>query len=198
MTRGIRGGWQSQNPGWRSANNALFDMVARTTVLVLVWGPAESWGKYYEKRIQIIDHLRDSNPNNDVAMSEDLMKQDPRFEEMKLTDAELFHLRSAQIAFLLIVDERRVTGVQAEVLTFERSADFRQKAWLLKPKVSQKQAKRAGYLQQGWVNYDPARCLVYTPEEFEDCTKIRAFCLAKVEAMRHDLAMNGIFQGRAW
>ncbi len=170
-----------QRPGWGEAKDQWFQQINNTRVRVLVWGPSATWPEYAKRRA-IIDHLRAENSANDVTTSEELMA-DGRFSDMHLHDAELVHVQLSDVVILLVVKNKYVTGVQAEVAVFRQRRVFTDKAYLIVPKLSVNRGK--SFLAQGWVDYRPSeRKLPYSDKEFKDCTTIRAFCSAAVKEAR--------------
>ena len=159
--------------------------------MILVWGPGKGWSDYFAKREEICRHLN-STPNNDAKMSEELIEGDARFRRLgpqQVYRGEQLQLDIADVLFVLIVKDSRVTGVQTEVAKWEDNPVFQQKAYVLVPELTEEEQQGGSFLSLGWVNYNHHR-FDYTPEMYRDCIKIREYCSRVVDGIRADRGLR--------
>jgi hypothetical protein len=187
-----KGDWKAKYPEFAKKADQYFAELAETPIRVLVWGPGEHT-PYYDKRTQIMAHL--AKEPDEVLTSEQLINLDRRFSQLSDYHAELVHLHMCDVVFVLIVQDQKITGVQAEVAMFSDHAEFREKAYLLRPRLDRASIPRS-FLSQGWVQYDNSRCFSYTEEHFRTCNRIRAYCAAKVEELRKTMFVGRLKDNR--
>lgn len=190
MTNGLQGQWAQEHTSWRQGLDEAFQEFASQRVKILVWGLGEGWTDYFAKRQQLIQHLQTQHPGNEVVTSEQLMRLDSRFANLHLHDAEELQVYIADVVIVLVVKDKRVTGVQGEIAIFRNNANFQRKAWLLTPRLTRREQRDAGFLQQGWVGYHRDRRLDYTPEQYAECTTMREYCAEAVQVVRNQLAFE--------
>lgn len=191
MTNEFRGEWGADFKPWTERFDMLLADVKRKPLTVLVWGPGAS-SSGHDKRDQIGRHLAGDNPLNSVVKSEELMRTDPTFADMHLYEAEQIHWMAADIVIVLIV--KGPTGSPVETAIYRGDKQFRDKAWLVVPKLSQKERKNRAFIDYGWSDFPAQRQFEYTLKEYQDCTKIRAFCLEAVKKCRIEQGMEALRQ----
>lgn len=198
MNKAFRGEWAKEQSTWNARLGGLFAQMDAIPLTILVWGPSPGWSDYYPKRLQIIEHLRDHNPSNDVTTSEELVHRVPQPAGMTVDEVEELHIYAADLIFVLIVRNSQVTGAQAEIVKFKTFREFREKAYLIMPRLTAGERRRAGFLKQGWADYQPIeRCFQYNDREYDDCTKIRSFCGGIVDRLRKERGLAQIRQARS-
>jgi hypothetical protein len=184
----LGGQWKTDFDAWKAKTDPYFDEIESERLEILVWGPGES-SPEYAKRIQICEHLYTVNPNNNAATSEMLIRNDSRYK--RFADypeaAEEIHWRSSNLVIVLIPREKRATGPRAEVMLFSQEVRFREKAWLIVPRITPKERRQWGFLDRAWKLYPRTKQCRYTDEEFADCTKIRAFCSEVADKLRTEI-----------
>jgi len=86
---------------------------------VLVWGPGDSGGPSYEKRMKIREKLRDSFRNADIRFSEelDLGKLFPSPKDLLAHEQELYHLAACDACIVLDASK----GAGEEIAHFSSS-----------------------------------------------------------------------------
>lgn len=192
MTDEIQDEWAEEFGAWESALKSKFDDIENTPVKILIWGPGEGWERYYAKRIQIRDHLRAINRHNEAVTSEELEQQYPQLKQYNTQDAERVQVETCDLIIILVVKEKKVTGVQTEISIYRQQRGFYDKARLLIPRLTTRERERnQGFLSQGWIDYPREHCLVYNEQQFEDCTRIRNYCAGHATRVRQHLAFRG-------
>jgi hypothetical protein len=188
MAHGLQGEWATQFDAWGPAIEHRVDQVESTPVKILVWGPGESWGIYYDKRIQIRDHLRRLNRYNDARTSEEIEKEHARLKDYHTHDREALQIESGDLIILLIVKEPKITGVQTEVAAYRRQRDFYNKARLLIPRLTTRERERfRSFLSHGWIDYPREHCLLYTQQQFDDGKRLLDYCADQTKRVRDHL-----------
>ncbi len=188
----FQGEFANEHPLWDQRLATLYRQITEVKLIILVWGPGPR-SESYDKRKQICDHLN-RNPHNDAVTSETLIKEDKRFKDVvpHPYDAEQLQVYAADVIFVLVV--RQARGSQHEIGIFWHNSDFQKKAYLIAPYLSdeerQEQQQNAELLAQGWINYPGMQQLPYTPEEYDECSKIREFCEEVVKNLRRQRGME--------
>jgi hypothetical protein len=193
MAQGLKGRFARKYRDWRVALDGAFRRIEDEPVLILVWGPGKSWKDYYAKREELCKHLN-ATQKNDARTSEDLIENDERFRRLgpqRVYRGEQMQLGIADVVFVLIVKDSRVTGVQTEVAKWEDNAMFQQKAYVLVPELTEEEREGGSFLSLGWVNYTNHR-FDYTPEMYSDCTRIRDYCSSVVDGIRTDRGLRAL------
>ncbi len=185
--KGLSGQFAADYPAWHARLGALFQQLDDVPLTILLFGPGRR-ANTTDKRQEIADHLRGQSALNEAITSEELIATDPNFQGMHPYNAELLHIYAADIVLVLVTE--RATGSQAGIGTFWHDSDFRKKAYLITPKLTQKERrkrqKKNPYLSQGWLGYPLERQFQYTDDEYRDCTKIRGHCNEIVNRARHE------------
>lgn len=197
MPQGLKGRFAREHRTWRTALDRAFEQLQAEPVLILVWGPGKGWPEYYAKREEICRHLN-GTPNNDAKTSEELMDADERFKRLgpqHVYRGEQLQLDIADVVFVLIVKDSRVTGVQTEVAKWEDNPTFQHKAHVLVPELTEEEQEGGSFLSLGWVNYNHHR-FGYTPEMYSDCTRIREHCSRVVDGIRADRGLRALEAGQ--
>lgn len=185
---GLLDQYEAQFTDFKSGLQAHAEELENTLVKVLFWGPGEYSKQHYEKRMQIVDHLRGSATANDVFTSELLDDEGPQLlKDLSLRDREELHAQEADLIFILLVSEKQVTGPDSELLSFGHEKRFRDKMWILLPK----DWKKAGYLAEGVKAFPEERKKRYTFKQIKDCKRIRSFCDEKIKEVRGQKFMEG-------
>ena len=184
-SNGLAGDWANQYKDWGQKLTPYFDELHKTQVFVLCWGP----GKYapselYDKRIELRDDLRNSNPNNKVITSEEIKDIDKRFAVLTDIDAEELQVREADLVLALLTSQEKISGTFTELALYRNVPDFCNKTILLLPKLSQKEAKKLGFSAEVFDNFNTKNILYYTHDEFVTCEAMRDFCRKRVDSSR--------------
>lgn len=178
---GIVGDWAEEYPLVSASIDRAFADRDAIPLKILVWGPGSHFTDYFTKRSMIIDHLNVAP--DEAYTSEMLNSREPRFSEMHSHDAEFIHVTMSDIVFVLVINDEKVTGSQAEVAIFRQHKVFTDRAFLIIPKLTKAKTPRS-FISQGWTDYDSSRTFPYTEHQFIHCKKIRAYCESTVRKIR--------------
>jgi len=186
-SNGLAGDWADQYKDWGQKFTPYFDRLSKTPVCVLCWGPGEHAPKeLYDKRMELREHLRKSNPNNKVITSEEIKQVDTRFAILTDIEAEELQAREADLILVLLTSQKEVSGAHAELLLYRNVPNFYNKTILLLPKLSAKEAKKLGFSAKVFENFNPKNILCYTHDEFVTCQTMREFCRKRVDSNRNE------------
>ena len=184
-SNGLAGDWANQYKDWEPKFTAYFDKLDKTPVLVLCWGPGRhALKEFYDKRIELQDDLRSSNPNNKAITSEEIKEIDTRFAALTDIEAEELQAREADLILALLTSHKELSGVYTELLLYRNVPDFFNKTILLLPKLSAKEAKRLGFSAEVFDEFNSKNVLHYTQDEFISCETMREFCRKRVDSSR--------------
>ena len=86
---------------------------------------------------------------------------------------------------MLIPDERKITGSQAEVVRYFDHAHFEQKGNVIAHLETEDERAGRTFLTMAWKDFP--RRFEYTDEQFERCMDIRAYCSNRVSEVRGEL-----------
>ena len=190
MAEGLRGRFAEEYPAWNAGLAELFRQLADVRLKILLFGPGRR-PDTIDKRQEIARRLVAQDPLNEPLTSEEPIEAHPEFDGMHPYDAELLHVLAADVVLVVITE--RATGSQAEVATFWHNQAFRDRAYLITPKLTrrerQKRIRQSPYLSQGWLAYPLERQFQYTPEEYADCAKIRDHCNEVVKRVRWQIGL---------
>lgn len=179
----LAGEWHEEfTAGFQARLAQKFREMDNVPLSILVWGPGPH-SPEYTKREQIINHLSQVNPANEVRTSEQMDAIEPRLSELHLYESEELQVEVADLIFALIPKERGPTGVPAEVARYWDNEVFRGKTYLIVPRLN-RDDRRRGFLDQGWVMWPHERRFTYTQRQYEDCTKIRSYCSDVIKELR--------------
>lgn len=183
---GLSGDWANQyKEGWEQKFTPYFDELDKTQVFVLCWGPGEhAPEEFYDKRIELRDDLRKSNPNNKVITSEEIQKIDKRFAILTEIEAEELQAREADLIIALLTRQREISGVYTELLLYKNVPNFYDKTILLLPKLDRKEAKKLGFSAEVFDDFNSKNVLRYTQDQFASCETMRKFCRKRVDSNR--------------
>lgn len=101
---------------------------------VLVWGPGEtSNSRWWEKRADLITTLREANPGDEVASSEELFRQQGE-PPVEYGHFEIYHAKAADIILALVLaSPSRQGGVYRELEIIAGEYDLREKTHIFLP-----------------------------------------------------------------
>lgn len=187
MPDSFRGEFAAKKPLMSKRLRESMRRINDVEVVILVWGPGPhpSDPRYYDKRMQIYEHLEQENPRNEVVTSEELIEAAEEPDMFALYQWEAMHLGDADIVFVLIPDERKITGSQAEVLRYFDLRHFNEKGNVIAPLEDEEERANRGFLNTAWKDF-PQR-FEYTDEQFEQCVDIRDFCSRRVKEVRGEI-----------
>ena len=184
-SNGLAGDWANQYEGWEKKFTPYFDEFEKNQVFVLCWGPGgHAPQEFCDKRIQLCDDLRKSNPNNKVITSEEIKDIDKRFAVLTDIQAEELQAREADLILALLTSRKDLSGVYTELLLYRNLPDFFNKTILLLPKLSSKEAKRLGFSAKVFDDFNGKNILYYTQDQFANCETMREFCRRRVDSTR--------------
>lgn len=184
-SNGLRGDWANQYKDWEPKFSPYFDELSKTQVFVLCWGSGKhAPSEFYDKRIELRDDLRNSNPNNKVITSEEIKEIDTRFAILTDMQAEELQAREADVILALLPSRKEISGVYTELLLYRNVPDFYNKTILLLPKLSRKEAKKLGFSAKVFDDFNRKNILDYTHDEFVSCEAMRQFCRKRVNSNR--------------
>jgi hypothetical protein len=173
----------------RKANSAWFEAVERSTaemgsqdLLILVWGPGKTTStQNFDKRMQIVEHLRSLSSHNHVVTSELLDEEQPELLEAfpDIFDREEYHARIADVVLMLLISPQQ-TGVQTEIVLLKRDPRLTAKAQLFMPSDWDKD----NLLAQAVNNFPEAQTTRLTMAQIRDCHIIRSSCERHLNQLR--------------
>ena len=109
-----------------------FEQLNKIGLKILIWGPGEGT-HYYTKRDEIKECLRIKNSNDEVATSEDLLRQVSHPSQLDAVQAEMLHAGVADVIFGLVTSDPQQTGIYMEVDNLLRFDSLINKTWLIVP-----------------------------------------------------------------
>ena len=195
MPEGLRGAWAEEFDGdqlWTRRLRSEAVRIRQFPLTILMWGPGEGWKTAYAKRRAIIDYLTERSPANVVKTSEELIAEHPELRDFEPHEAEELHWRVADVILVLIPPDKGSTGPRGEMLRYIYSPRFRERTWVIAPKLSRAERERLGFVEQGWHTFPPERQRPYTEREYRSCVAIRRYCGAVVERRRKELAFDAL------
>jgi len=172
------------HPLFNAAYNNFVQGILEVPLSIIVLGPGKS-SPGYDKRQEIKRHLQDTSAHYDVAFIEDLRPVEASQADSDPMESIAFYVANADITFALTVDHPSVSGVLTEITYFRRNRKFLDTTCVITPK--RQQAKRFGrmpLIKEQLRVFPSSQRLEYSPEEFADCTKIRAWVAAKANERR--------------
>lgn len=188
MSSSFRGSWAAEHSQWSAKLTHWFDSIAQIPINILLWGPGER-SPDYTKRTSIRDHLLAQNHNNDVAMSEDIMrgyrfKNRHPFVKMHPYVAENIHWHLADVVLIVIPPNPRSTGSRTEAAIFGFSKEFLAKVYAFLPKLPGESRRSASFLDQAFALFPAEQKREYTLKQYADCNRIRRISAEIVERIR--------------
>jgi hypothetical protein len=156
-----------------------FDELNEIGVKVLIWGPGKCT-KYYSKRTTIVEHLRNLNSHDEIATSEELLKE---IEHPKLVDEvqlELLHAEVANLIIGLVTSNPLQSGIYMEINNILPSSRMVNKTWLIMP--DRKDWSKVGaFIQIPILQAFPENRIKYfRMKDLDQCNEVRLFCEQKV------------------
>jgi hypothetical protein len=160
-----------------------FEQLNKIGLLILIWGPGEGTN-YYKKRDEIKQFLKAKNSNDEVATSEDLLRQVSHPSQLDIVQAEMLHAGVADVIFGLVTSDPRQSGIYMEVDNLLRFDNLIHKTWLIVPD-SRDWKKVDLFIQQPTLKSFPSyRKKSFRTKVLDQCEQVRRFCLDKVAEER--------------
>ena len=104
---------------------------------VLVWGPGrKALSEWYEKRVNVAQAIKDSDPHFEVLTSEELFDEDPAEDRYNIEAAqlELLHAWEAHLIIALVIGPPdKQGGVYRELDVISQYRALRDKTWIFLP-----------------------------------------------------------------
>jgi len=150
-------------------------------VYVLVWGPGIQTKQrhWYEKRLNIIGHLRELNKNYEVWTSEDILLEvgatgAKNLEELEAGSRELVHAREADLIVALVLGSpEKQPGIYRELQLVSVKRDLRDKTYIFLPD----QPSYRRHFTSGVVkNFREDHIFALPWEVLKDCYQVRSRC----------------------
>ncbi len=136
------------------------------------------------KKDVIKKHLQDINPLDDIATSEDLIKNIEHPESLPTVQAEMLHATVSDIIFGLVTSDPQQSGIYMEIDNLLHSDALVNKTWLIIP--DPRDWKKVGsFIQLPLLQSFPTfRMKTFRTKVLEECEQVRKFCLEKVKEER--------------
>jgi hypothetical protein len=149
-------------------------------VYILVWGPGRNakTQDWYSKRLNVIDHLKASNPNYDVWTSEDIFEtpaiEAGKAEEVEAGSREIIHAREADLIVALVLGPpEKQPGIYRELQLVSLKRTLREKTYIFLPdQPSYLRRFTSGVIK----NFREDHIFPLPWEVIKDCNQIRSRC----------------------
>ena len=168
---------------FREALSPYFEELSRIGLKILIWGPGEGT-RFYHKRDEVKQCLKLNNENDDVATSEDLLRNIEHPTQIDIVQTEMLQAHVADVIFGLVTSDPQQTGIYMEVDNLLRFESLINKTWLIVP--DRRDWKKVGaFIQQPLLQSFPSyRMKSFRMKVLERCEEVRHFCLDRVSEER--------------
>ncbi len=158
---------------------------------MLVWGPGRNArSDWYDKRLRIVEALKEIDQRFAVTTSEDIFDEDPPEDRDNLEAAqlELLHAKVADLIIALVIGSPKTQGgVYRELDIISQYRDLRDRTWIFLP-------TRPAFFKQfqsgSLLNFRKDHLIRYTKDVFEQCDNIRKTCTDKAKEEHHQLLLD--------